>query len=107
MLCEKDTEWHRGLDDTCDVDGSGDTQFGPPLMVPDWHFLVYMREARDRARATLQAITLAWEEQWLKRTVSHGTMSAFLNCRQQEKTGEIAGALAARISNVFGPVVRH
>ena len=70
MLSENDKELHRGLDDTYDVDGSVDKQFGPSLMVPDWHLLVYMREARDSARATLQAITLAWEEQWLKRTVA-------------------------------------
>ena len=81
MLSQNETESHRSVDDTYDVDGSGDKQLGPPLMVPDWHLLVYVREARDSARATLQAITLAWEEQWLKRTVSHGTMSAFLHCR--------------------------
>ena len=31
------------------------------------------REARYSARATLQAMTLAWEEQWLKCTMSHDT----------------------------------
>ena len=31
------------------------------------------REARDSARATLQAMTHAWDEQWLKCTMSHDT----------------------------------
>ena len=92
------------------------------------------REARDSARATLQAMTLAWEEQWLKCTMSHDTTplaifgyigglnrsrsllllppqrlhaAASASVRQQAQTGHLAKALAAGVWDVRGPVSRH
>ena len=45
------------------------------------------REARDSARATLQAMTLAWEEQWLKCTMSYGTTPMAISDTLEASTG--------------------
>ena len=45
------------------------------------------REARDSARATLQAMTLAWEEQWPKCTMSHDTSPLAISDTLEASTG--------------------
>ena len=45
------------------------------------------REARDSARATLQAMTLAWEEQWLKCTMSRDTSLLAISDTLEASTG--------------------
>ena len=45
------------------------------------------REARDSARATLQAMTLASEEQWLKCTMSHDTTPLAISDTLEASTG--------------------
>ena len=45
------------------------------------------REARDSARATLQAMTPAWEEQWLKCTMSHDTSPLAISDTLEASTG--------------------
>ena len=45
------------------------------------------REARDCARATLQAMTPAWEEQWLKCTMSHDTSPLAISDTLEASTG--------------------
>ena len=45
------------------------------------------REARDSARATLQAMTLAWEEQWPKCAMSHDTSPLAISDTLEASTG--------------------
>ena len=45
------------------------------------------QEARDSARATLQAMTPAWEEQWLKCTMCHDTSPLTISDTLEASTG--------------------
>ena len=45
------------------------------------------REARDSARATLRAMTPAWEEQWLKCTMSRDTSPLAISDTLEASTG--------------------
>ena len=67
------------------------------------------REARDSARSTLQAMTLAWEEQWLKCTMSHDTSPLAISIHWRPPQVQVA--LLAPAAKVCTPAasasVRH